>query len=110
MPKRTFDPTAPYQSIRNTSYITGHSQNAIRTGCKNGEIPHVMVGKEYRVNVPLFLELLDEKSRESLKADIKKVHTSDCSVGVDRNGNDGLQSVLPVSHYNTEIEVSTSLD
>lgn len=72
MPKRTTDRTAPYQSIHNTSCITGCSQGAIRAGCKNGEIPHIKVGKEYRVNVPLFLELLEEKSRESLKLDIKK--------------------------------------
>ena len=110
MPKRTTDRTAPFQSIRNTSYITGYSQNAIRAGCKKHEIPHVMVGKEYRINIPLFLEILEKKSRESLKLDTKKVHTSDCSASVDRGGNDGLQGVLPVSHYNTDIEVGASLD
>lgn len=98
MPKRTTDRTAPYQSIHNTSCITGYSQGAIRAGCKNGKIPHVMVGKEYRINVPLFLALLEEQSRDSLKLDAKKVHTSDCSASVDRGGNDSLQGVFPISH------------
>lgn len=102
MPKRTTDRTAPYQSIRNTACITGYSQGAIRAGCKNGEIPHIKIGKEYRINVPLFLELLGDKSRESLKLDTKKVHASDCSASVDRGGNDSLQGVFPISHCTAE--------
>lgn len=102
MPKRTTDRSAPYQSIRNTSDITGLAQSAIRAGCKNGEIPHIMAGREYRINIRLFLELLEEKSRDCLNLDTKKIHTGAAIAGVDRDGNDGLQGVLPVSHSNAE--------
>lgn len=102
MPKRTFDRNAPYQSIRNTSHITGYSQSAIRAGCKSGEIPHVMVGKEYRVNVPLFLDLLEEKSRESLKLDTKKGPTSAAIAGRAETADN---TSIPVFHCTTEIEV-----
>ena len=62
MSRTRIDRNAPFQSIRETSRITGLSQKYIRTGCKNGTIPHIMVGVDYRVNVPLFLEQLDLES------------------------------------------------
>ena len=62
MAKRTFDKTAPFQSIRNTSQLTGLAMGFIREGCKTGAIPHIMCGQEYRVNVPLFLQQLDAAS------------------------------------------------
>ena len=62
MAKREFDKDAPFQSIRGTSYITGLSMGFIRAGCKSGEIPHVMCGKEYRINVPRFMEQLEAQS------------------------------------------------
>ncbi len=45
MPKRTFDPTAPYQGINGAARISGISAGSIRAGCKVGKIPHVMVGR-----------------------------------------------------------------
>ena len=62
MARRTTDPAAPYQSINAAARLTGFSAGAIRAGCKNGTIPHVMVGAEYRVNVPRFLDALDDES------------------------------------------------
>lgn len=67
MPKRIFDRDAPFQSIRNTAAITGLSMCSIRAGLKAGEIPHVMCGKEYRVNIPLFLQQLETEAMASLK-------------------------------------------
>lgn len=58
MAKRTFNKEAPFQSLRGASYITGLSIGFLRDGCKKNEIPHIMAGKEYRVNVPLLLQQL----------------------------------------------------
>lgn len=65
MPKRTTDLSAPFQTITATARITGLAQGFIRSGCKNGTIPHIMCGQEYRVNMPLFLAQLDEQSRKA---------------------------------------------
>ncbi len=67
MTKRTFDRAATFQSIRNTAEITGLAQGFVRAGCKNGTIPHILCGKEYRVNVPLFLEQLQAESTAHMK-------------------------------------------
>ena len=53
---------APYQSPRNAAYITGLSLWYIREGCKAGTIPHIRVGRDYRVNVPLLLEQMNRES------------------------------------------------
>ena len=62
MPKRNTDLNAPYQSIKNTSFLTGLSQGYIRNGCKTGTIPHIMIGTEYRINVPALLAQLNDTS------------------------------------------------
>lgn len=67
MPRTKTDRNAPFQSIRETCAITGLSQLFIRNGCKAGTIPHIKVGNDYRVNIPLFREQLDQQSRESLR-------------------------------------------
>ena len=67
MPKRKFDPDAPYQPFRGASKITGLSIGFLRDGCKNGKIPHVMAGKEYRICMPLFLKQLEDEAAANLK-------------------------------------------
>ena len=67
MPKRTVNLDAPLQSLRNAAILTGLSVGAIRKGCIAGKIPHVRVGSEYRVNIPLFLAQLETESMESLR-------------------------------------------
>ena len=67
MPRRTFDPAAPYQSITGASRITGLAQGYIRDGCKQGTIPHIMCGSEYRVNVPLFLQQLEVEATANVR-------------------------------------------
>lgn len=62
MPTRKFEPDAPYQSLRGACRITGLSVGFLREGCKTGVIPHIMCGKEFRVNVPLLLKQLEEES------------------------------------------------
>lgn len=67
MPKRTFDPTAPYQGINGAARISGISAGAIRAGCKAGKIPHIRVGAEYRVCMRLFLQQLEAEATANLK-------------------------------------------
>ena len=71
MPKRILDLTTPYQSIRGASRISGLAQGYIRAGCKNGTIPCLRVGREYKDNMPLFLQQLEAASTVNLKG----VHT-----------------------------------
>lgn len=71
MPKRILDLTTPYQSIRGASRISALAQGYIRAGCKNGTIPCLRVGREYKVNMPLFLQQLEAASTVNLKG----VHT-----------------------------------
>ena len=62
MPKRQFNKEAPLQSLSGASYLTGLSVGFLRQGCKNGTVPHIRVGKEYRVNVPALLRQLEVAS------------------------------------------------
>lgn len=50
--------TAPFQSIVDAARITGLSRYQLRNGCKSGEIPHILSGKKYLVNVPALLKQL----------------------------------------------------
>ena len=56
------DKDAVFQSVRGAAEITGFSTKYIRQGCKDGTIPHVMVGSDYRVNMPVYLERLNAAS------------------------------------------------
>ena len=68
MPKRTaFNPDAPFQKISGASRLTGLSQSDIRAGCKAGRYPHVMRGRDYLVNVPLLLSMLEQESRGAVQ-------------------------------------------
>lgn len=63
MRKRSVNLSAPYQSIVNTSTITGLSQHFIRQGIKDGTIPFIRSGTMYFVNVAGLLNKLDAESR-----------------------------------------------
>ena len=52
----------PYMSIPDAAKYTGLSESFLRKGVKGREIPFIMSGKKYLVNVPLMLEKLNEKS------------------------------------------------
>ena len=66
MARRTFDKSAPYQSIRGAAEITELSMGSIRAGCKAGKIPFIMCGQEYRISMPLFLRQLENEAAASL--------------------------------------------
>ena len=67
MPRRTFDPKAPYQSISGAARLTGLSQYYIRKGCKSGTVPHIKCGDDYRICMPQFLAQLEEKALKSVQ-------------------------------------------
>lgn len=62
MRRKQFDPTAIFQSPTSVAKITGFSPKYIRDGCKNGKIPCILVGADFRVNLPKYLEILDALS------------------------------------------------
>lgn len=49
---------APLQKLKPAAKITGLSMHYLRTGCKNGSIPHIMSGGVYYVNIPALLKQL----------------------------------------------------
>lgn len=51
-----------YMNIEEAANYTGISKFYIRNGCKKNEIPHIMAGTKYLVNVPRFLELLEAQA------------------------------------------------
>ena len=62
MSRKKIDPDATMQSVRGAAELTGLSRYYILNGCKDGTIPHIRVGVDYRINMPLFLEQLKRKS------------------------------------------------
>lgn len=56
----------PWQKIPQASASTGLSQYFLRSGCKNGTIPHIQSGTTYLINVPLLLETLEEQARGAI--------------------------------------------
>lgn len=64
------DRQKPFLSIKATCEVTGLSQRFLREGCKRGDVPHIMTGSKYLVNVPLLLHRLNEQS-ESKGVNVK---------------------------------------
>lgn len=60
--KTEINPDAQLQSISVASYITGLSQKFLREGCRAGTIPHIKIGSDYRINVPLLMAQIDKAS------------------------------------------------
>ena len=67
MPRLTFDPKAPFQSISGAAKLTGLSMYYIRTGCKSGTVPHIKCGDDYRICMPQFLAQLEKQARDSVQ-------------------------------------------
>ena len=62
MSRRKQNRDSPFQSIAGAAYLTGLSAGFVRKGVRNGSIPHIKVGSDYRVNMPLWLEQLNQQS------------------------------------------------
>ena len=56
---------APFLKIRDAVAVTGLSAYYLRSGCKDGSIPHITSGQTYLINVPALLEKLDAESRKA---------------------------------------------
>ena len=89
--QKEINPDAPYQSPRATAYLTGLSLWYIREGCKAGTIPHIRVGRDYRINMPLLLEQMNRESRNA---------ASGCSRPESGKAGKSLHSTNPAQNYN----------
>lgn len=49
---------APFQKIKDACKVTGLSQYYLRSGCKDGTIPHIKSGTVYLINIPALLKKL----------------------------------------------------
>lgn len=72
MARAQFNPNSTFQPIRGAAYLTGLSAGYIRAGCKAGTIPHVKAGKDYRINMPLWLARLNAQSQAMQKDGVSK--------------------------------------
>lgn len=48
----------PFLPIVEAAKVTGLSQFYLRTGCKNGTVPHIKAGKKYFIDVERLLQTL----------------------------------------------------
>lgn len=64
--KKTFDREAILQSINGAAAITGLSRQYILKGIADKTIPVTMVGSDYRIHMPLFLEQLEKECRQNV--------------------------------------------
>lgn len=48
----------PFQKIIQAAETTGLSQFYLRSGCKDGSVPHIRSGATYFINIPALLEKL----------------------------------------------------
>lgn len=54
--------------MQETARGLGLSVFYLRKGCKEGRIPHIRVGCEYRVDVQALMEQLHREAQENVKA------------------------------------------
>ena len=70
---RQINEGAPFQPINAAARLTGLSRGYLRHGCRSGEVPHVMVGREYRINIPALLEQLQAQSAAAMDGGKERV-------------------------------------
>ena len=61
--------TKPFMTLKEACSYTGLSIGWLRRGCKDGSVPHIVIGSgaKYLVNMPMLLEQLNRDSVEHLK-------------------------------------------
>ncbi len=52
-----------FVTVKDAVKCTGLSEHFIRANLRCGNVPHIMVGKKYLINLPLFENWLEEQSR-----------------------------------------------
>ena len=59
-------PEKTFMSVRETARFTGLGEAYIRTSLKQGKVPHVMSGSKALINVPLYLEQLNDSCKSAI--------------------------------------------
>lgn len=62
MKENSVSAVVPFQKIPAAAKTTGLSQYFLRSGCRDGSIPHVRSGTVYLVNIPALLRKLEAES------------------------------------------------
>lgn len=61
-------PSQQFPTIQETAKALGLSTHFLRTGCREGRIPHVRVGCVYRIDLSALLEQLHSEARKNAEA------------------------------------------
>lgn len=56
-----YDPLARFQSVNSEARLTGFSRGYIIRGCRDGLIPHIRVGTDYRIDHAAWMTQLSEQ-------------------------------------------------
>lgn len=67
MSKRAVDMDAPFLTINAAARKTGLSSYFLRAGCRDGSIPCIHIGSEYRVDVPALLDMLHAEAKQHVE-------------------------------------------
>ena len=54
-----------YYSPREAAAISGLSQKALRAGCKEGRFPHIMAGRNYKIDLAGVFAVLDHEGKQT---------------------------------------------
>ena len=57
-----YDPAARFQSVNAEARLTGFSRGFIITGCREGRIPHIKIGTDFRVDHPAWMSQLSSET------------------------------------------------
>ena len=92
--KKVIDRKAILQPPSGASAITGKSIKSIRDGCRNGTIPCVREGSDWRVHMPLYLEQIERECTETMRraAEERLQMESECSETMRCGAEDGLRT------------------
>lgn len=110
MNRRQTDLTAPYQTIDNTSRLTGLSRDYIRRRVKEGRIPFIRGGSgnsAYMICVPRFMQQLDAEAAANTKGggntmmSSGKPATSAATLGRAEAEQAAGRTSYPCGHYTT---------
>ena len=55
-----------FQTINNASATLGVGQSNLRKGIKAGKIPHIRIGNRYYINIPLYIEQMNQQSKANM--------------------------------------------
>ncbi len=74
---KEFNPEAVLLSPRAAAVVTGLSIKVIRRGCREGSIPCMKVGADFRIHMPEFLKQLESMCKLKSEDHTEKAVASD---------------------------------